>query len=81
MVGSGGWRLLAHSRVTNSTCFAFESDKNYRHGGKYICNDVMHMGSEALAPKPSLEPGLEFAVERTLTPTGHLGHCPLVSSQ
>lgn len=46
-----GRELLAHSRVTNATCFAFENlIETINMEEKYICNDVMHMGSGTLAP-------------------------------
>lgn len=46
-----GRELLAHSRVTNATCFAFENlIETINMEEKYICNDVMHMGSGTSAP-------------------------------
>lgn len=63
-----GRELLAHSRVTNSTCFAFENliETINMEENTYVMM-LCIWGQGLWPPKPSLEPGLEFAVERTLT--------------
>ena len=46
-----GRELLAYSRVTNSTCFAFETlIETINMEEKYICNDIMHMGVRDFGP-------------------------------
>lgn len=46
-----GRELLAHSRVTNSTYFAFETlIEIINMEEKYICNDIMHMGVRDFGP-------------------------------